>query len=283
MPKIAKDKAKWAKNRDVYLNGKPLNHNAAIRARYEKALRTITLQMTTQVKNQLTKLFKSSTAKEYFTMDASITSDAKKLLASLNEKFTTLFASKSIDLATTMVNEAQKHSQKEVKESLEELTGAITLKKNFIPLQVQEVSKAAISENVSLIKSIPSEYFTKINGAVMRSITSGQGVKSLMNHFKQYDNMTDRRAKNIALDQTRKTYNSINAARMESAGYEEFKWLHSGGGLHPRPDHVAMNGKIFRFDDLPVIDKKTGERGLPAQAPNCGCTMQPVYKMPSEQ
>lgn len=283
MPKIAKEKAKWAKNRNVYLNGKPLNHNAAIRARYEKKLRTLVLQMTTEVNKQVIKLFKESTAKEYFTMDASITGDAKKLLATLNEKFTALFASKSIDLATTMVNEAQKHSQKEVKESLEQLTGAITLKKNFIPSQVQEVSKAAISENVSLIKSIPSEYFTKINGAVMRSITSGQGVKSLMNHFKQYDGMTDRRAKNIALDQARKAYNSINAARMESAGYEEFKWLHSGGGLHPRPDHVAMNGKIFRFDDLPVIDKRTGERGLPAQAPNCGCTMQPVYKMPSEQ
>lgn len=239
--------------------------------------------MTSATRKQVNALFESETSKEFFAMDASATSDSKKLLNELKARFSTLFAKKSIDLATKMVNSSEKYSRRTVKTSLEQLTGALTLKMDFIPGQVKEVAKASIAENVSLIKSIPEEYFNRVTGAVMRSITSGQGLKTLKSHFKKYDAMTDRRAKNIALDQTRKAYNSINAARLTAAGYEEFRWLHSGGGLEPRPDHVAMNGKVFRLDDLPVIDKKTGETGLPGQAPNCGCTMQPVYKMPGEK
>jgi uncharacterized protein with gpF-like domain len=43
-----------------------------------------------------------------------------------------------------------------------------------------------------------------------------------------------------------------------------------------------MDGKIFSFDDLPIIDRKTGERGIPGQAINCRCTMTPVYEFDSE-
>src|SRR5690606_26092523 len=133
-------------------------------------------------------------------------------------------------------------------------------------------------ENVSLIKSIPEKYFTDVTGSVMRSITTGQGIKDLITQIEKYDGITERRAKNIALDQTRKAYNMINKQRMMTAGFKKFKWLHSGGGQHPRKDHIAMNGNVYSFDDLPVIDKKTGERGIPSQLINCGCVMQPVYE-----
>ena len=83
-------------------------------------------------------------------------------------------------------------------------------------------------------------------------------------------------AKNVALDQTRKAYQSMNAERMRAAGVKSFEWIHSGGGQKPRPDHVAMSGNVYRYDNLPVIDKRTGERGIPGQAPNCRCTARPV-------
>lgn len=54
---------------------------------------------------------------------------------------------------------------------------------------------------------------------------------------------------------------------MKSAGVKKFQWLHSAGGRDPRPLHIndypsGLNGGIFSFDDLPVIDEKTGERGI---------------------
>ena len=67
-----------------------------------------------------------------------------------------------------------------------------------------------------LIKSIPEQYFKDVTGSVMRSITTGNGLADLVPEIKKYDGQTERRAKLLALDQTRKAYNSINKQRMQS-------------------------------------------------------------------
>jgi uncharacterized protein with gpF-like domain len=61
---------------------------------------------------------------------------------------------------------------------------------------------------------------------------------------------------------------------MQKIGIKKFKWRHSGGGAHPRPLHRnVLNGNIYSFDDPPVIDEKTGQRGFPGQLINCRCVM----------
>lgn len=283
-PKLSRDRAKWARNREVYLQGLPLQHSAALRSYYEKKLRSLVMKMATETQNEVMKLFTSETANNYFddqkelaTMDASISSSAKKLLNKLYAKFYSLFSSKSSAFALSMVLKANNTSKLSLNSSIKKLTG-LALKTDFIPDGLKEVIKGSIAENVSLIKSIPEQYFKDITGSVMRSITSGFGVKELKQNLEKYYGETDRRAKNIALDQTRKAYNSINKQRMIASGFTKFKWLHSAGGQHPRKDHIAMSGNVYSFNDLPVIDKRTGERGIPGQAINCKCVMQPVYE-----
>jgi SPP1 gp7 family putative phage head morphogenesis protein len=277
----------WAKDHNKYLVGYPLFYPAALRAKYELELRTLAAYMTSYTRKRIINLFTSDLGDDYFyeqkelaAMDESLASQARILTNALTKKFEALFTKKAQRLSEKMIAGADTASKSGLKSSLQQLAGELSLKLNFIPSSLKEVSNASIAENVSLIKSIPDTYFNQITGAVMRSITTGGGVKSLMRHFKKYDDMTDRRAKNIALDQTRKAYNSINVQRMMASGYKKFRWLHSGGGMHPRPLHVAMNGKVYSFDDLPVIDKVTGEKGIPGQLPNCGCTLQPVYEFP---
>jgi len=118
---------------------------------------------------------------------------------------------------------------------------------------------------------------------VLRSVTTGQGMADLMPQIKKYGDMTDRRAKNVALDQTRKAYNTINADRMKKVGIQKFEWIHSMGGIKPREDHIEMDGNIYSFDDLPVVNKDTGERGLPGSQINCKCTMRPVVVFDEEE
>lgn len=272
-----------------YLVGLALNHNVSLRIRYSKSLRKLVNRMTLETKNQVTKLFKSGLGQDYFedqkqlaAMDASLASQSKILLNALLNKFSLLFNNYATPLSEEMVGGAEKSSVRSLNDSIKKLSGGLTLNSDFIPNSVKEVSKAAIAENVSLIKSIPEQYFTQINGAVMRSITTGSGLKELTEELNKYSDQSDRRVKNIAIDQTRKAYNSINKQRMMSAGYKKFIWLHSGGGQKPREEHVEMNGKMFSFDDPPIIDSKTGERGFPSQLINCGCTMKPVYEFPEE-
>jgi SPP1 gp7 family putative phage head morphogenesis protein len=86
-----------------------------------------------------------------------------------------------------------------------------------------------------------------------------------------------RHAKNVALDQTRKAYMSINTERMRDVGVSKFEWIHTGGSQDPRQYHkTVLNGNVYDINDPPVIDQRTGERGLPGLLPFCRCTMRPV-------
>lgn len=148
---------------------------------------------------------------------------------------------------------------------------------------METVINASIKENVSLIKSIPEQFFDRITGAVTRSMQAGGSTKQLAEEIKQYAKMTDRRAKNIALDQTRKVYTSLHVRQFQEAGIKKFKWIHVGGSVHPRHYHMAdhpegLNGGIFSLDDPPVIERKTGIKGFPAQLPFCKCTMAAVFE-----
>jgi SPP1 gp7 family putative phage head morphogenesis protein len=276
----------WAakQSKAPQFRGAPLRHNAGVESRYVLALTALTAQMTAQVKREVIRLFKSDAATAHYAMDAAgpgpganIGAQARILVNSLNQRFNALFAKKAGDLATQMVDGVEAASKTNLHASLKELTGGLSLKTSAMPKTLRAIYSASVQENVSLIKSIPQEYLQDVQGAVMRSITTGNGLQDLIPALEDYEGITHRRAKNIALDQTRKAYNVINRERMTDIGVKKFQWIHSGGGAVPRPDHVEMDGEIFSFDNLPVIDPRTGERGIPGQAINCRCTMAPVF------
>ena len=120
------------------------------------------------------------------------------------------------------------------------------------------------------------QYLGEVQGQVMRSITSGQGLKDLIPYLNTKYDQNIRHARNVAFDQTRKAYSNINAGRMQANGIKSYEWIHSGGGQHPRKLHQQMNGRVYRLDDPPVIDERTQERGIPGRAINCRCTMRPI-------
>lgn len=271
------------------IRGSRLNYNAAIMSRYRAALVNLVDRMTDESNRRIERLFRSGTATEFYeshAMDADIASQARILTNALARKFDSLFSEKAKKLAERMIKESGKESKRALKASIKAMTKGVTLDVKTITPELRTVLRASVNENVELIKSISSEYFTQVQGAVMRSIVSGNGLKSLIPALRRHKGITQRRAKNIALDQTRKVYTAFNNERMIGAGLDQFEWGHTGGSKEPRPDHIALNGKIFYFDmkksvaegGPPVIDKKTGERGYPAQAPNCKCVMIPVYK-----
>src|SRR5690554_6382392 len=114
-----------------------------------------------------------------------------------------------------------------------------------MPEGMEDVTRALVAENVSLIDAMPEEYLKNVTGSVMRSITTGNGVPELTRALVYHAGVTDRRAKNIALDQTRNSYNSINKQRLQSLNVKQFEWIHSGGGQKPRKSHLKISGHIF--------------------------------------
>ncbi|KLP39872.1 hypothetical protein ABR36_10320 [Enterobacter ludwigii] len=140
---------------------------------------------------------------------------------------------------------------------------------------MQEVQQAVIAENVALIKSIPQQYFTRIESLVMESVSRGGDLKALSEQLSHQFNVTARRAQFIARDQTRKATSALSATRQMSVGIEEGEWLHSGGGNKPRPGHVKAGKEKRRFKLAKgcLID---GEYIMPGQLIHCGCGWRPV-------
>lgn len=272
------------KKKQPELEGSRLSYNAGIQADYVRNIKKILYPLVEEITRSTIKFFEKPVAREYqekreeaAAMDASIASQAKILLDKLTAKFDELFGKNIQPTVEKMVNQSSKASAAALHTSLKKLSGGVSLKTDILTGPLKETLKASINENVNLIKTIGQDYLNRVKGQVMRSITTGNGLADLVPALKRYKGITERHAKNVALDQTRKVYNQLNQARMEERGIKEFKWRHSKGGQKPRQDHIEMDGNIYSFDNLPVIDQKTGERGIPGQAINCGCTMVPVF------
>lgn len=277
--KLAPKRAAWVGQfKPPRLKGATLRPSESAAIRYAKQLRVLIDRMIAQTERDIAKLFESPTAvASHVATDASISSQSRILLNGLTSKFSVMFAQASKGLSEQMVSAVEMNSATGLRNSLKEISGSVTLKTDMLKGgPVGEIAKASVAENVSLIKSIPEQYMQRVTNAVMRSITTGEGLKTLQPALKNIKGMTARRATLIAEDQTRKVYNSIAKGRMQAVGVGKFEWIHTGGSQKPRQEHIDMDGEIYSFDDLPVIDSRTGERGIPGQLPNCRCTMRPV-------
>lgn len=142
---------------------------------------------------------------------------------------------------------------------------------------VEDQAQIALGENVALIKSIGNEYLDKVRSAVWRSVKNGYDVESLVNQLKEIDGVTDRRAKNIAKDQTAKLNQAFENARAQELGIKEAIWLHSSASKSPRHDHVKANGTRFNLEEGCYI---SGQYIQPAFLPFCKCRKKLIIEIP---
>ena len=273
----------WAAARnDHTFTGTPLNPPDVVEAKFRAELDRMVERMQRVTVRELDKLYRSPEAPTV-AMDASFSSMAARLVRELTRRFTALFVDRAGGLAKAWAEGISRQSAVGLGQSLKDVSGGVTLKTDVISGAVADVVKASIKQNVALIKSIPREYFLEIEGEVMRSIQTGRGMADLQPFLEKRYGITKRRAALIARDQTSKATAAINRARMQGLGVKKFKWLHSMGGKEPRPLHKnVLNGNVYSFDDPPVIDERTGERGLPGVLINCRCRMLPVIEFKAD-
>ena len=260
------------------LKGKALNPNAATEARYYAALHRLIHSMVDSTHHELRGLYAKPVAQVYFAQDDTMSAQAKIIMAKLMDKFQAIFDLAAHPTAAKMTGAETKASAAALQQSLGQIAGGLTLKTDILTGDLKDILAATIQENVQLIKSIPQKYFTEVQGAVMRSITTGQGEADLIPFLHKQTGITLRRAQIIARDQTRKAFSNINFERMKKIGVTEYQWLHSAGGQKPRKLHQRMSDNIYRMDNPPVIDEKTGQRGKPGDLINCRCRMVPIIK-----
>lgn len=243
---------------------------------YSRRLRKLVKQMTDETRREVMALFRSDDAREYFAADANIAIQFREMLSLLTVRFETLFERHGENIAKAMIDRTDEAAKLQLQNSFNSFVDAVTLRVDDMPSGMKEILAASVSENVDLIKSIPSQYLDKVKGAVMRSITTKEGgIGRLTEELQKYDGITKRRAGLIAMDQTRKIHSNINVARAKSSGVKRGIWVHTGGTKEPRKSHKEFNGKEFDLaKGAPIGDN--GEYVMPSQCPFCRCTFIPV-------
>lgn len=249
-----------------------VNYNAGNIIWYRRELLAIIREMNDDVKSQIVPIF----ADNPLAMDANPVQLLRSALRALSKKWIDRFIAKALPTAESITNKTGEAVDRSLLASARK--DSMTINMQFTESMLQK-REAIISENVSLIRSIPEKYFTDVEGMVFRAIAKGGDRKGLADeidaNFGKRHGITRRRAEFIARDQVRKATSDLSNARQQAAGIKRGIWLHSGGGNEPRKKHVHANGQEFDLDKgLPIGDK--GQYVLPGEEPGCGCTWKPV-------
>lgn len=191
------------------------------------------------------------------------------LFTALREKMVKYTIEVSVSLATKVVMDTSKEVDKQIASHTKTILG-VDLTPFFRGADIQDEIDTQIAANVSLIKSIPSQYTDKLEALVMNALQTGQTNEELAQEIKKLGHSTDFRASLIASDQMGKINGAINKKRQESMGVETYVWQ-SAKDERVRPDHEKKHGETFRWDGPP-------SGGHPGQPVRCRCTALPNYE-----
>lgn len=127
---------------------------------------------------------------------------------------------------------------------------------------------AAVTWAVDLIRDLGDEARKRMASIVIAGVQQRIPPRELAKQIRASEDMSRRRAINIAADQANKLNSALDEARQIEAGIDHFIWRHSGK-VHARPHHKARNGRLFKQRDPRI---KPGD--FPGQPPFCGCFRQ---------
>lgn len=237
--------------------------NEGVRAEYQRRLERLVDEMNASVTYWLTAAYK---ANEPATMarDESSANTLNRVMRALARRWNKRFAELSQDLARHFATSVAERTDGALKAALKR--GGFTVEFR-LSAAANDVLQSTVQQNVSLIKSISSQYLGQVQEMVMRSVAQGRDIGGLTKELQDRYGITRRRAAFIARDQNNRSTADIQRVRQVELGVIS-KWRHSGAGKHKRPDHVAADGQEYDPAEGCLI---SGEKIYPGQKPGCRC------------
>ena len=253
---------------------RPVHPNAGINAEYRAKLDALIEAMTRSYAYFLKAQYRETPPR--MAQDAAPAVEMRRELAKLGNQWETRFDEMAPRLARWFATKASRRSSDALKRILKE--GGMSVEFKMSPA-MRDVFEATVAENVSLIKSISSEYHTQIEGAVMRSVSAGRDLSTLAKDMQARYGVTKRRAALISRSQNNLATASMTRVRQQEVGITKCLWLHSHGGREPRKTHLANTGKPYDpavgwFDSDPKVNRHI----WPGELINCRCVSRPVIK-----
>lgn len=127
-----------------------------------------------------------------------------------------------------------------------------------------------VRENVALIKSVDTRYFTEVEDLVAEAFAAGTPTRELRDAIAQRYGVSRSRASVIARDQLGKLNGEITRRRQMQAGVAEYVWRTSRD-RRVRDSHAAREGQVYSWG---------GPGPHPGEEIQCRCTAEPVLRQP---
>lgn len=252
----------------------PVRPNLGIEVEYRKKLYALIDAMARSAEYWIAAAYRKN--EPVLAQDETPAETLRKQVDKLKRQWFKRFDEASDDLAKWFAQSAAQRSSASLKSILKRGGFTVELK---LTSAVRDVVQASVAENVALIKSIPQNYFTQIEGSVMRSVTAGRDLAQLTDELQQHYGVTRRRAALIARDQNNKATAAVTRARQQDAGIKEAIWVHSGGGKHPRKSHLKAGRDRVRYQVAEGwFDPEVQKRIWPGELINCRCVARAVVK-----
>jgi SPP1 gp7 family putative phage head morphogenesis protein len=141
--------------------------------------------------------------------------------------------------------------------------------------QKSEIESAFVNNLEYHINGYSQRQISKMRTDIAAMLDDGATPQEVSQYLQKRWGQAKRKADFLAFNETNIFTAQLEAFQNQSAGFTHFQWITNLDGLE-RPLHRVLNGNIFRYDDLPVIDERTGQKGLPATTYNCRCKAKPV-------
>lgn len=163
----------------------------------------------------------------------------------------------------------------------------LALKLDVGEVKVESASLKLLNEQVALIKSIPLEAGLRAQKIAYEAVLAGtraeanaDSILELQKQMRLTTEITKSRAVLIARTETARANASINQARAQAVGSNQYRWHNSGDGA-VRPSHKKyhgekLQGRICDWNNPLTLDD--GMTGHPGEFPNCRCFAEPVFQ-----
>lgn len=223
---------------------KPVLPSKAAEQYYRGELRSLVRSMAQELVNalepELKRLKREYIADSLVTLDG-WTDEILAVIRKVSSRFSTpLFDAQVARVVASTISRAEADNAEEFRDSVNRAVG-VDFQMIAKPKGMTDYLEASTAENVNLIKSIPADYFSRVETLVLGGMKDGLAPTAIARQIHDETGVNARRAKLIARDQISKLNSDLTRQRQTAAGIEFYKSVDAGdvrvsgapGGKYP--------------------------------------------------
>lgn len=170
----------------------------------------------------------------------------------------------------------------ELEGQFQDTTKKITAKDFAIQPDLPDSRRAKLrdeyTENMDLyIKEWEEEAIVRLREKVEEHAFEGFRSKDMIELIQAEYGVSQNKARFLARQETSLLVSKYREDRYQEIGCETYQWSTSHDA-RVRHRHEELDGRVFRFDDPPIVDLATGRRANPGEDFQCRCVAIPIFE-----